>query len=366
MVNRILLTCEMGGGLSYGYRMAALARQFVANGYEVHVAAPPRIPVRLAFTGIEAVFHCSPTLRSTGAEGYAVSYADVLLRSGWSDPAQLVAALQAWGRLIRSVMPDLMVVEFAPTAMLAARSAGVPVRAVGTGFTLPPLEVPMPWTLWWRPEPRHQLQAAEDAAVTAIGTALTTVGGPALPSVASLFEGVELVRCGLPRLSHYPQQERLAWTGPLFAGDVGVTPAWPAGPGPRVFAYLDTAHPHFAPFVAAVAARCLPTVLYAPDLTPARFSAVLALAGLDVPACVAVHAEPVRLHDALAAAHVVACHGVATLSAAVLAGRRVLHLPGHLEQAMVSRRLVWSGLGVGVPREAGLGWVGRGLDQVLS
>ena len=45
MVTRILLTCEMGGGLSYGFRMAALARRLVAEGYEVHVAAPPQIPV---------------------------------------------------------------------------------------------------------------------------------------------------------------------------------------------------------------------------------------------------------------------------------------------------------------------------------
>ena len=106
--------------------------------------------------------------------------------------------------MLRDVLPVLMVAEFAPTAMLAARLAGVPVRALGTGFTLPPQEVPMPWAQWWLPEPTGRLQAVEDAAVTAIGTALAGRGAPTLPSVASLFEGVELVRFGLPRLSHYP------------------------------------------------------------------------------------------------------------------------------------------------------------------
>lgn len=351
---RLLIISELGQGLSYGHRLALYVRG-LGPGHMVHVAVPRSSPLPAMFP--EAEVHTAPALPAMGGAGYAASYADVLQRSGWANPEALTAALRGWLAILRAVRPDRIVLEFAPTAMLAARVAGVPVVALGTGYTLPPLEVPMPWAVWWRQPPVARVQAAEDATVAAMGVALTAVGAARVASVSALFSGSDLVRCGLPQLSHYPQQEGQAWPGPIFAAEYGAAPVWPAGPGPRVFAYLDPAHPHFIPFVAAVARSVLPTALYGPRLTRAHCEAVLGRSGLAMPACVAVQEGPVQLRNALEEAQVVACHGVATLSAAVLAGKRVVHLPGHLEQAMVYRRLIWGGLGVGVPLEARSEWV---------
>ena len=79
---------------------------------------------------------------------------------------------------------------------------------------------------------------------------------------------------------------------------------------------------------------------------------------------VRLHALPVHLDQALAQCDLVLCQGLATVSAALLAGRPIVQLPGHLEQAMILHRVVCQGLGVGVLRDAGLEAISVALDLV--
>lgn len=365
-MRRILLTCELGGGISYGYRLAALARRLVADGHEIHVATPLQSPVHLAFKGINAFFHRPPALNPTGGEGYAASYAQVLLRSGWSDTDQLTSAIQGWGKGFRKIAPDLILVEFAPTAMLAAQTTTIPVVAIGTGYTLPPLAIPMPFTQGWRVPAEGQLEAVEAEALLAMNTALTRLGSEPLQHVAALFRTQGNIVCGFPELSHYPQQASYPWVGPIYSMSGGVKPAWPPHQGPRVFAYLQASHPHFVPLLKAIAERRLPTILYAANLSQSEFVRIAEDIDPAVLNLVSLHTTPVCMETVLADCDIVVCHGIATLSAALAAGKRVMHLPSHLEQHMVFHRLVTGRLGTGAPRNAKSAWVDAALGALLD
>ena len=49
------------------------------------------------------------------------TFAHVLWNAGFGDPSELQVLTEAWGNLLDSVKPDLIVFDHAPTALLAAR-----------------------------------------------------------------------------------------------------------------------------------------------------------------------------------------------------------------------------------------------------
>src|SRR5688572_17342915 len=75
----------------------------------------------------------------------------ILLNLGFGNAAALAGALAGWKSLIRVLQPDAIVCDYAPTALLAGRAAGLPCLAVGSGFSLPPVADPMPSLRSWTP-----------------------------------------------------------------------------------------------------------------------------------------------------------------------------------------------------------------------
>lgn len=356
---RIVFAWELGAGLGHLHRLAAVAR-LLATDAEIHVVAANAPAAKAVFAGCAAAIHHAPVARASDAHGYADSYAEILLRCGWSGSAPLGALLRGWTRGLRHLAPRLVVADFAPAAMLAARVLGVPVAVIGTGFTVPPRGTPMPFTRGWDAPPPGRLHALDQQALQAANAALAALGAAPLPRLDTLFDTAGRFPCGFPELDHYPQRGGEPWHGPIYATGEGMEPEWPGLPGPRVFAYLQAGHPHALPLLGALAERGLPTAAYVPGIQPGQARVLGALRA------VRLHPAPVRMGAALAGCDIVACHGVATLSAALAAGKPVLHLPGHLEQDMVLHRLAQAGLGTGVPSGAPLAGMRAALQALLA
>src|SRR5690606_31469924 len=114
-------------------------------GHEVLLAARDVItPRRFDATRDLPVFAAPRHDRSTRTGRPAVSYAELLLRCGYRDTEALAALIEAWLQLLRTVRAELVVVDHAPTALLAARVAAIPAAVTGTGFVAPPAVTPMP------------------------------------------------------------------------------------------------------------------------------------------------------------------------------------------------------------------------------
>src|SRR5690606_4495882 len=88
---------------------------------------------------VQAPVWWEPSLPSERPYG-AASYADVLAMFGYASREGLGALVAAWDNLFAAFMPDLVVADHAPTALVAAAGA-IPAVAIGNGFTLPPADL---------------------------------------------------------------------------------------------------------------------------------------------------------------------------------------------------------------------------------
>lgn len=138
----VLLGWELGANRGHAVRLAELARMLRDQGHRVSYALQ-RIdalyPAELAGDPICQAPLTPRLLTSARRPSYGppTSLGDILARLGMDDPAIVSAMIAAWHELLDAVRPDLVLAEFAPFLLMAARGR-VPTVAVGIGFTHPP------------------------------------------------------------------------------------------------------------------------------------------------------------------------------------------------------------------------------------
>src|SRR5438093_741056 len=97
-----------------------------------------------------------------------VSYAEMLANFGFLDRAGLTGMAKAWRQLYTLVQPDLLVIDHAPTALLAARGTGTRRVLFGTGFCSPPRTSPIPSLRPWLNMSPERLLQSEPQVVAAV------------------------------------------------------------------------------------------------------------------------------------------------------------------------------------------------------
>ena len=160
----------------------------------------------------------------------------------------------------------------------------------------------------------------------------------------------------LPELDHYPERGPTRYWGLLPPADGGHHLDWPAGQGPRIFAYLRASHPLYAAALQALANSGCPVVACLPDheaTTPPAPN-------------IAFSRHPLDLRRYRAEADLAVLYGgAATTATFLLAGKPVLCLPAHLEQSLTAWRIAALGAGVCVMPDAEPQALARALDPLL-
>lgn len=350
----ILYAWELGSGLGHIDRLLATTRLLQARGHRVQPVLRDlsRAHQRLGVEGF-ASLQAPVWLPQLANPPALVNYTAVLAAAGWLDAQGLAGLLTGWRRLIDLVQPDWLVCDHAPTALLASRGLGLSVHAVGNSFELPPLgpaDAPrFPAMAFWDPAQQARCAAQDALLCDSANRALSLVGGAPLQHLPDVFAGANRVIMSVPELAHYDGYPAgTDFVGPSFVADKGATPEWPAGSGPRVFAYLAPTHPEFAALMTALRARPLRALVFARGLSA---DAATRLGGPGL----RFETQPLHMGQVLADADLVISHGsLGTVTAAALAGKPQLAMPNHMEQHMVSRRIVQAGIGLAVlPRSQG-------------
>ena len=262
---RTLLGWELGDNLGHLMRLLPLARALRGRGDEVvwAMSGGRRSALdRIGAEGFLAVpvpdWDCvDPALP------WSQTYGQNLLRNGYRLPHRLAAQLEAWRVLIADQKPDLLIAEHAPTALLAARRAGLPRLALGTGFSLPPRSRPMPGLPPWFTFPQDLLVRHEESFLERVNPVLEAAGCRPLGQAADIFEGAVPCLCTWPEFDHYPDRPPKEYHGPLFHPAWGRAPRW-AG-DPMVFVYLKANHRLFGDLLDLLRKHRLPALVYAPD-----------------------------------------------------------------------------------------------------
>ena len=378
----ILIVWELGMGLGHLMQLLPLARALAERGYCVVVALRHLERAAEVF-GTAGVFFLQAPYRATPARsaGRPIGFAQLLAGLGFGDDNELFALASAWRNLIRSVGPDLILCDYGPTALLAARDfPEVPRAVIGSGFCVPPDvagDAPSDGDAKALRRPWAQLRCAASAADLAAALTveaevldranwvLEAWGRPPMQRLGQLFGDVaERFLTTFPELDHVRDRQATAYWGPVLspAGDGAEPPRWPDVSGKRAFVYLK-ATTAATEVLAALKSFGCPTVGYVDGLGAAARKA------LGSPT---LHLAERRVDVARAAAEcdvAVLNGGHGVVAEMLLAGKPVLAVPLVLEQQMTGEALRRLGAGDAAPPRKGepWEWTGRAkLEAVLN
>jgi Glycosyltransferase family 28 C-terminal domain len=365
-MSRVLTVWELGANLGHIDRMLLSAQALRARGHEVRFLLKDvsRAHARVAAQGF-AMGQAPVWLPRLANPPPLGNYTAVLLGAGWMDPQGLAGLIVAWRDAFALARPDVLLCDHAPTAILAARGSGLPVFNIGNSFAVPPPGLHFPPMRIDPGAAELARCASDDEKILGLANrALALLGETPLARLTDLFAPVRRALATLPELAHYGQTAYTAgvdWVGPSYAGTSGVAPAWPAGSGPRVFAYLSPGYADFNPLMAALKSLAEPGKLGLVGLVHAKGLAPQA-ARLLGGERLRLEPEPVQMDPVMRDADLVISHAsMGTVTAAALAGKPQLVLPTHAEQDMVAQRVAQAGLGLTVP----VGRTGNAFEALL-
>lgn len=353
---RILIAWELGDGLGHLGSFPLLSQYLLGRGHQVTLAvrdlasAEPVLGHLGGGIGGARLVQAPIWLGDPGKLPLAASYAEVLQRVGHTDPQALTGLVRGWRGLFDSVAPQVAMFNHSPTALLAARGLGFPRVVQGTGFTCPATAGPRPVFPLWAPVDPARTLPLEARLLGTMNHALEWVGARPLDALADLFsvEGVFLNTLG--ELDPYRGLRRAPeYLGPVPSQTRGVSAEFPAGPGPRVLAYLKRSYGHLAPMLDGLRRSGAAVLAYVAGFTQAEAQDWSS-------GRMRVSERPFDTGPLLPEADLVVHHGGhGTCADALLAGVPMLVLPLHVENWVNGQAVAGCGAGLVA------GW-GQGLD----
>lgn len=341
---KVFAALELGGNFGHLGRQLPIADALRRDGSQVLFAVNDIRSARAVLAPARFEFVQAPinTVRIPLPRPPA-NYSELLLAEGYGDVAAIEARVRAWVSMLRVYQPDVVLVDHAPTALLAARSASIPTVQIANGFEIPPNLRPLPCIRTWEHHDQEVLAQA-DARVTATANeCLRRLGSTyQLDHIVTLFSDAASLLATFPELDHYEQRPNGSYCGPLYT-DIGPpAPAWPSDDRPHVLAYLHNGTPGLPEVVAALRnvateAHVLCLLSRVSAATAQRYSA----------GRLRILPAPFNIASVLPGAHLVITHAnLAVTSRALIAGAALALMPSTVEQQMISARAEQLGAGV--------------------
>lgn len=330
----MVMAWELGSGGGHLGRLSGVARALTDRGHDVElIARRPESAAAWGFGGGGVAVRAAPPWTPVADPRPPRTWADVMMQTVWAGDVR--AHADAWDAALHRARPDVLVADYAPTAVLAARRRGLRTLTIGCGFSRPRAAPPLPDLrraagLHGTPGEVTDPAAGEHAALAAVNPLLHEP----LARLNALFDGAADLSCSFAELDHLGPEPDRRYLGP-FPPAPREPPRWPEGDGPRVFVYAK-------PFAGL---RALMTLLGASGLPTAAF--LSGVAAPRTPPGVVVSPQPLDVARCAAEAEIAVCHaGHVTVNALLGAGVPLLLIPLNLEQMLVARRVTALGAGV--------------------
>lgn len=240
---RVLIGWELGANRGHISAIESIAARLLGEGHEVALAlqqpdaigpAPdPRLEIwqapiwsRLLTSGVQ------PNVRAVTTMG------DILCRLGLDKPGALAALVRSWDRIFASFDPHLVIADFAPSLLAAARGR-MPTIQTGTGYACPPFDLPA------FPRLVDGIAAYDEAEILDIADAdLRSVGRDPLPALPALFASDHSLIASFAVLDPYAASRPGSHCRPAMSPPL---PSEPGGQGDELFVYLYHQVPPDAP-----------------------------------------------------------------------------------------------------------------------
>jgi UDP:flavonoid glycosyltransferase YjiC (YdhE family) len=330
-----LYAWELGSYLGHLGTFAPFAVALQAQGHAVRFAVRETAQCSRLLPNGSSWFQ-APIAVERMATSPPLNYGDILLRFGYDDVDTLCGLLTGWRSILQAVRPDLLIADHSPSAMLAARSLGIPVMLFGAGFNCPPRRDPFPSMRFWEPVAADVLKKIDATALATINRAMQLTGTEGLAKLSDLFDVTEDTLLGVPELDHYPDRGPARYWGAqgVFHGTT-FCPEWESDDRPRIFGYMRPDHPHLAKMLA--------------DLHDQDYQVLLCIPGWDgrhaLGPGIRVVADLVDLAAVSAGVSLAIVYGSSTISYLLSCGIPVLCVPIQLENYLLALRVAALGAG---------------------
>ncbi len=340
-MTRILCCWELGGGFGHLYPLVPFISAFDSSGIEVGVAAKDLTRAEQVIGKFNVKLFQSPVWTTPPKPfPFSLNYAQNLFRNGYWHLPSLKYNLTAWIHLFEVFEPHFILADHAPTAILAAKLAGIPRGALGTGLALPPQISPMPSLHPWLDIPKQVLREKEAACTRQINEALGELDAEGVRSLADIFDGTEMFLTTFPELDHYGIRPHGDYRGPILSSAIDHEPEWPPASGERVFIYINYRYRFFSEIMEAIKKTGLPALAVVPDIPETERKT---WEGKTIAIC----NGPVNFKTAAKeSSFAVTQGGFNTANLVLLSGKPLLILPEQLEQTLLAYRIAGQGLGM--------------------
>lgn len=261
----VLIGWEFGGNRGHGIRIGRIADRLRARGHRVSFALQrvDALSEEEAQGGTIWAGPVSPRLLVNTAKPKAAPPAtlgDIMVRLGLDQVPTITAMLRYWQHLLATVQPDVVLAEFAPFLLTAARGR-IPTVAGGTGFDTPPSVMRSFPSLTGQP-PAHD----EEQSLDWINRACADSGSRRLDRLPELFHADRELPGTFAETDPYREQR----VGPLVAPALPLPyPELAPGGGEELFVYAPELLTIEAPLWKGLAAARLPTRVHIPRVSEA-------------------------------------------------------------------------------------------------
>lgn len=342
---RVLFAWEVGGNFGHVTQIVSIAEKLAAEGAEIFLVLKRPEAAAIFAKGFDYKVFQAPFRDNPGGEK-AYIYSDALMACGYEDPKVLAGMVRSWRSLYDLIKPDALVVQAAPTAVLAGRDYDFPTITFGRGYDTPPVSSPLATTRYWEKPDKKFIKAREQATLSNINKAMGQLKLPKLKFMAELLQVDASYLCSIQEAEHYPNRKNQVYHGPFFSVDTGEEIQWKEDAEKRIFAYI---RPEVVDSKSCfMALNCLPEsydiVVASPGMPRDRWETIQATYGR-----LRITDGPVRLDNLLPECDLVINNASAgTTSAILINGIPLVMLPSHLEQMMVAKAVERSGAGLAV------------------
>jgi len=340
-MKHILFTWELGAGYGHIAHLLPIAEEMQKRGFSPIFAIKDLARAENALGKYNFPILQAPAwMAKPVGMPPAVTFSDILFRSGYFSVDGLTSLLKAWHYIFSLVKPSLIVADHSPTALLAARGTSIPKIVVGSSFTIPPLTTPLPPLMKEGISPK-ELNFRETTAIENINQALAKLEKPPIDHLCDIFKVNGTFMFTIPEFDHYGHiRKHGSYIGPAIMQNCGLDPIWPQYNGKKIFAYLYPSYKGFKHIIKVLNRLNCASIIYAPGISKREKT----LLQTDK---IFIYEDIINLNNVIKVCDAAICHsGAGTGSAFLLAGIPVLLLPFHLEQMTIAKLITRTGAGL--------------------
>ncbi|WP_141397414.1 glycosyltransferase family 1 protein [Polaromonas sp. AER18D-145] len=372
MTKTVLIIWEHGGNLGHLSRLLPIAIALRDAQWKVIFAVADKVSAQRFLA--PAGFNCIKLPRIAPKVAAAISgplnHAEILLRMGFERVDQVRSVLDRWYALFDDIKPTAVLVDASPVALYAARSAGIPTVVIGHGFEIPPEQAPRPCFMPWVENSVARAEELELRLERALEELAKTIPARlrknAPKSMNDLFSSDSIALCAWSELDHFDRPAGVRDASDVYFGPIwsespgGELLSWPDGDGPKVLCYLNLRDKRYDLTWQALKLQGANVLVISPSGLPRACEAARGWG-------IRVVEHPVQLDPLIRdSAAIVGNGGMGLTSMSLQAGKRILLLPEHMEQAILAYRLSKQGLALATIRNKIKTVVAEKVDQLLS